>query len=94
MLALMDETTAARLLTPAACRAARALLGWSIADLVREAGTSPNSVSRFERAGGPIRPATALKIVAAFHGAGVEITNGDGTGARLRSRDGQTSEGD
>jgi transcriptional regulator with XRE-family HTH domain len=80
----MDEARAAKLLTPAACRAARALLGWSIGDLVREARTSPNSVSRFERGEGVLRPSTALQIVQAFDAAGVEITNGDGTGARLR----------
>lgn len=79
----MDETEAARLLTPAACRAGRALLAWTIADLVRAAGTSPNSVVRFER-GGVLRPSTALKILHAFDAAGVEITNGSGTGARLR----------
>lgn len=83
----MDETEAARILTPAACRAARALLGWTIEDLVRAARTSPNSVSRFEREAGAIRPSTALQIVQAFDAAGVEITNGSGTGARLTRPD-------
>lgn len=79
----MDESEAARLLTPAACRAGRALLAWTISDLVKAAGTSPNSVVRFE-GGGALRASTALKIVNALAAAGVEITNGSGTGARLR----------
>ena len=81
----MDENDAARILTPGACRAARALLGWSIGDLVREAGTSPNSVVRFEGDKGPIRAGTALKIIQAFEAAGVEILNGDAPGARFRA---------
>ncbi|MBJ7410833.1 MAG: helix-turn-helix transcriptional regulator [Phenylobacterium sp.] len=79
----MDEKEAARILTPAACRAARALLGWTIDDLVKAARTSPNSVSRFERGDGPIRPTTAVQIVQAFAASGVEILNGDGTGVRM-----------
>lgn len=81
----MNETEAHRLLTPQACRAARALLGWAISDLVREAGTSPNAISRLEN-GGSVRSATALKIVTTFARHGVEITNGDGTGVRLTKR--------
>jgi hypothetical protein len=69
-------------LTAAACRAGRALLGWTVRDLMREAEVSPNTVTGFE-GGGPIRPATAAKIVEAFARHGVEITNGNGTGARL-----------
>jgi hypothetical protein len=69
-------------LTAAACRAGRALLGWTVRDLMREAEVSPNTVTGFE-GGGPIRPATEAKIIEAFARHGVEITNGNGTGARL-----------
>lgn len=79
----MDETEAKRL-TPEACRAGRALLAWTIADLVKEAGTSPNSIVNFEGGRAALRAATAEKIMRAFARHGVEITNGDGTGARLR----------
>lgn len=79
----MDKREASRLLTPEACRAGRALLGWAIVDLVQAAGTSPNSIVRREN-GGNIRPATALKIVEAFDAAGVDILDGDGTGVRMR----------
>lgn len=70
-------------LTIQACRAGRALLKWGVRDLAREAGLGVASVARFE-AGEPIREETAEKIVAAFEAYGVEITNGKGTGARLR----------
>jgi hypothetical protein len=40
------------------------------------------SVSRFE-AGEPVRAETISKLVQAFEAAGVEITNGTGTGAKL-----------
>lgn len=69
-------------LTPEACRAARALLKWTVRDLMREAGLSPNTVTSLE-AGNPVRAETAEKIIAAFERHSVEITNGDGTGARL-----------
>jgi pentatricopeptide repeat protein len=70
-------------LTAAACRAARGLLAWTVRDLMREAGVSPNTVTSLE-GGKDIRAETEAKIVAAFNAHGVEITNGDGTGARLR----------
>jgi transcriptional regulator with XRE-family HTH domain len=70
-------------LTPEACRAGRALLNWSVRDLMREAGVSPNTVTGLER-GDPVRPITEAKIVECFERFGVEITNGDGTGAQLR----------
>src|SRR6516225_4620471 len=78
----MTEAEAAKLLTPEACRAARGMLGWSMADLVREAGTSPNSIVRLEN-GGDVRPATALKIAQTLMAAGVEFLNGKGPGVRL-----------
>jgi len=81
----MNEDEAHRLLTPAACRAARALLNWKSADLMREAQVGPNTIVKLE-AGKGVRASTALKIVEAFGRYGVEITNGDGTGARLKSR--------
>lgn len=70
-------------LTPESCRAARALLGWSIATLVKEAEVSPNTVTKIE-AGGAARDATAQRIVAAFEANGVQILNGDAPGARMQ----------
>ncbi|WP_349257209.1 helix-turn-helix transcriptional regulator [Vitreimonas sp.] len=69
-------------LTPQACKAARALLGWGVRDLAREADVGVATVARYE-AGDQMRPDTIEKLKAAFEAAGVEITNGRGTGARL-----------
>ena len=69
-------------LTPEACRAARAILKWSMRDLADSADVAFSTVNLLEK-GNPIRPTTAEKIVAAFAAHSVEITNGDGTGARL-----------
>lgn len=69
-------------LTGPACRAARALLGWSMRDLAREAGVSLPTVQAIE-AGGDYRASTGEKITDAFAANRVEITNGNGTGARL-----------
>lgn len=69
-------------LTPEATRAARGILKWSMADLAKNAGVAISTVHLLEK-GNPIRPSTAEKITAAFAAHNVEITNGDGTGARL-----------
>lgn len=69
-------------LTGPACRAARALLQWSTLDLAKAAAVSPTTVNAIE-GGKPFRPGSARKIVEAFAANRVEITNGDGTGARL-----------
>lgn len=86
----MAAKTKGPALTAAACRAARALLDWSVADLVREASVSPNAVAKVEGGrktlpepgrlpvprieAGTVTPAVAAKIVAAFNRHGVQIT--------------------
>lgn len=70
-------------LTIEACRAARALLGWGVRDLAAQAGVGVMSVSRYE-AGEQVRQDTIDKLQEAFEAHGVEITNGKGTGARLK----------
>jgi len=76
------------MLTAAQCRAARALLDWTQADLSRETGLSAVSVRAFEK-GGAIRDSTARLIERAFTAAGVEFIpeNGGGAGVRLKHRD-------
>ena len=71
-------------LTGPACRAARALLEWSKRDLAAASGVALGTIQRIET-GGDFYASTADKIVATFAGHGVEITNGNGTGARLRT---------
>lgn len=73
-------------LTPEACRAARAILRWSMRDLAEQSGVALATVLRFDQ-GGALRPSTETQMVEAFAAHNVEITNGDGTGARLRKID-------
>jgi transcriptional regulator with XRE-family HTH domain len=68
-------------------RAARALLGWSQADLAAKAGFSSMTVKRAEGSGSPAAtPAVVAAIRAALEAAGVEFIadNGGGAGVRLR----------
>jgi len=73
------------MLTPQACRAARALLGWGVRDLAREAETGVDTISAFEN-GRPMRASTSARVLEAFEAQGVEILNGDAPGARMRPR--------
>lgn len=70
-------------------KAARALLGWSQADLARESGVSLPTVKRLESEDGELggRADTATKIVTALESAGIEFIpkNGGGPGVRLRA---------
>jgi DNA-binding LacI/PurR family transcriptional regulator len=52
-------------------------------DLVEVAGVSLPTVLKLEN-DGSVSEQTAEKVRSAFESHGVEITNGDGTGARLR----------
>lgn len=70
-------------LTAAGLRAARGILDWTQADVVRTASVSPNTVAKVE-AGGEVRADTAARIIDAFAANGVEILNGDAPGARMR----------
>ena len=67
-------------------KAARALLGWSQDDLAAKAGVSVPTVKRLEAGDGFLggRPQTAQKLRSAVESAGIEFTNGDQPGVRLR----------
>jgi len=71
-------------------RAARALLRWSAADLVRESGVSHATIHRAEAVNGKTAMtfANASAIRRALELAGVELLdeNGGGLGARLRKK--------
>jgi transcriptional regulator with XRE-family HTH domain len=71
-------------------KAARALLGWSQADLAEKSGVSEPTVARLESMDGELggRELTAEKIRSAIEGAGVSFIdeNGGGSGVRLRKR--------
>ena len=69
-------------------KAARALLGWSQADLARNSGVSEPTIARLEAADGDLggRENTGQKIRDAIENAGIQFfeENGGGEGARLR----------
>jgi transcriptional regulator with XRE-family HTH domain len=72
-------------LTAAHLRAARALLGWSQAELAARAGLSSMTIKRAEGSGKPPASAEAVTSMrAALEAAGVEFTNGSAPGVRLR----------
>ncbi len=79
------------MLSPAASRAARGLLNWSLRDLAEAAGVNFTTISRFE-SGQAARSATLARIVTAFETNGVELIGTPRlTGAVLiRSQDGKT----
>lgn len=70
-------------MTPAQCRMARAAVEIGVRDLAASAKVSTNTITRFER-GEPLRERTIDAIRAALEAAGVEFTNGDQPGVRLR----------
>jgi len=79
-----------KLVTTRQVKAARALLGWSQADLAQHSGVSEPTVARLESVDGELggREDTAEKIRTAIEIAGVEFLdeNGGGRGVRLRKR--------
>ena len=70
-------------------RAARALLGWEQRQLAEDAGVSVATVRRLERFAGPVSAyvATVEAIRNVLEAAGIEFTNGDAPGVRLRRQD-------
>jgi transcriptional regulator with XRE-family HTH domain len=71
-------------------KAARALLGWSQADLAAASGVSEPTIARLESVDGDIggRERTAERLRQAIEAAGVVFidNNGGGPGVRLRKR--------
>ncbi|MBV9481127.1 MAG: helix-turn-helix domain-containing protein [Acidobacteria bacterium] len=70
-------------------RAARDLLGWSVARLAQESGISERSISRAERFAGVPRmhALTVEALVSALQHAGIEfLMGGDVMGVQLRRR--------
>ena len=72
--------------TPAQCRAARALLDWSQAELARQAKVAKQTLADFERGARTPYARTLDDIRGALEAAGVEFTNGDAPGVRLRPK--------
>jgi transcriptional regulator with XRE-family HTH domain len=71
-------------------RMARAALKLGIRDVAKIAKVAPSTVSRLE-AGESLNPRTVEAIQRAFEAAGVEFTNSDAPGVRLKARPGGSS---
>lgn len=73
--------------SPAQCRAARALLKWTQAKLAQHASVARKTVADFELGNRSLHRRTRLDITVALEAAGVEfIWNTDGEGVRLARR--------
>lgn len=77
----MDQT-----LSPAQIRAARGLADWSQDQLAAAAKVSNSTVRDFEAGRRTPLAANLAAIRTALEAAGVEFTNGDAPGVRLRPR--------
>jgi transcriptional regulator with XRE-family HTH domain len=82
------------LITVRQVKAARALLGWSQADLAQRSGVSEPTIARLETGDGELggREHTGKKIRAALENGGIDFIdeNGGGPGVRLRERQKRT----
>ena len=76
-------TSTAALVTSAQLRMARAGLGWTVRTVATRAEVPRIAVMHIER-GGTGEPRAIRAIVEAFEAAGVEFTNGDAPGVKLR----------
>src|SRR5262249_61240718 len=68
---------------PVQCRMARAALGLGVRELAAAAKVSIDTVARFER-GDELKERTVEALQRALEAAGVEFTNGDQPGVRIR----------
>ncbi|MCU1340351.1 MAG: transcriptional regulator [Bryobacterales bacterium] len=73
-------------ISPAQCRGARGLLGWSQADLSKASKTATKTIADFERGAREPNPRTLEDEREGLEKAGIEIIdeNGGGAGVRLR----------
>jgi ribosome-binding protein aMBF1 (putative translation factor) len=76
------------MITPAQCRAARALLEWSREDLAGPSKVALRTIVDFERSAREPREVTKDALQRALEAAGVEFIpeNGGGAGVRLRKQ--------
>ena len=73
-------------ISPAQCRGARGLLGWSQSDLSEASKTATKTIADFERGAREPYPRTLEGVQNALEAAGIEFIeeNGGGAGVRLR----------
>lgn len=83
---ILSKVPLALNLSPAQCRAARALVNWSQDQLESAAKVARKTIADFEREVRKPYPRTLEALQAALEAAGVEFTNGDAPGVKLRAR--------
>ena len=74
-------------MTPAQCRAARALLDWTQPDLARAAEVGEVTIRQFERGVSEPRRAILAALRRALEQAGVKFVTGRGGGPGVRLRE-------
>ncbi|MCA9688381.1 MAG: helix-turn-helix transcriptional regulator [Myxococcales bacterium] len=77
-------------MTPEQCKAARALLRWTVKDLSDAANVGVNTISFFEARSAPereFRQRTILALRATLEAHGVEFLDGAAPGVRLHGAD-------
>jgi predicted transcriptional regulator len=72
-------------MTPAQCRMARAGLKLGVRELAKMAKVATGTIARLE-AGESLKPRTVEAVQHALEKAGVEFTNGDAPGVKLRKK--------
>jgi transcriptional regulator with XRE-family HTH domain len=72
------------LLTPSQCRAARALIDWSQQQLANASLVGNATIRNFESGRSNPQNSTLAALQRALEAAGVEFTNGDQPGVRMR----------
>ncbi|MEO1189043.1 MAG: helix-turn-helix transcriptional regulator [Pseudomonadota bacterium] len=73
-------------MSPAQCRAARALLGMTQTALADAAGVNLSTVVDFERERRKVSYKVLERLLGAFHEAGVDFIDGNGGGPGVRLR--------
>jgi transcriptional regulator with XRE-family HTH domain len=71
-------------ITGAQIRKARELLGWSRDRLAPRAGTNTNWLGLIESGKRELRPGEGERFLAALESAGIEFTDGEAPGVRLK----------
>ena len=75
---------AANNLTIEQCRGARAMLGWSQAELAKASNVSRQTIADFERGAHMPINNNLTSITSAFREAGIEFTSDEGVGIRFK----------
>jgi predicted transcriptional regulator len=77
------------MISPSQIRGARAMLGLKQTELAKLAGISKTALINIESGASDPRASTLTAILRALEAAGVEFTNGDQPGVRLRKGTGR-----